>query len=424
MERSKRKIPSLRFPALILLLICFSLVLFISYAVHLRDFTELTTVRSVTEGASRKHIETSNPTVETSKPPSSSSSLPTSQSNEVKRFLSPFEKLWDLNARQKGETAWLDSSKETPLPLAYDPNPTQDPRGAPLSRNKKVATLLPEITTKDRRATRIAPMIPLIPNHDSLFPQAEFGNEVQEWTIVIGIPSIDTKKGQRRRKYQRDSFFRYSNVFGGKNPTILIKYLLAYHPANNYTISEELKEEAKIHKDILFFDMREGVWKEKKKSWAVEVGMSRKAYAWYCFAADRLKFSFLMKGDDDEYIRTHALEHTLTTLPSTARIYYGRIMKWGIAKGSKTSFPFSGGMSITMSYDLIDWIRDSKIAEAGVHYYHEDVMVGRWFYEANIPLYVVRDCRHHDIHSGANVQKQTDASICIHHLTVCVVFLC
>jgi hypothetical protein len=33
---------------------------------------------------------------------------------------------------------------------------------------------------------------------------------------------------------------------------------------------------------------------------------------------------------------------------------------------------------------------------------HEDVMVGRTFYDASVPHTVVKDCRFHDIHAGVN----------------------
>jgi hypothetical protein len=35
---------------------------------------------------------------------------------------------------------------------------------------------------------------------------------------------------------------------------------------------------------------------------------------------------------------------------------------------------------------------------------HEDVMVGRMFYDASVPHTVVKDCRFHDIHAGANIR--------------------
>eukprot|EP01064_Diplonema_japonicum_P022246 TRINITY_DN31953_c0_g1_i1.p1 TRINITY_DN31953_c0_g1~~TRINITY_DN31953_c0_g1_i1.p1 ORF type:complete len:432 (+),score=62.23 TRINITY_DN31953_c0_g1_i1:105-1400(+) len=378
-SRTKR----LQFPLVMLFLVVCSGVMFIMYAGHLTSL----------EGSKEPDRFVQPVLLETAKPPP-----PPPNPEKV-----AFDELYKKAKRTVGR-----SSKR----LIYDPEPTPDPRGLPLTRHTSPATTKPDgsIWTPDRKDKRQPPLIPAVPITEE--KQKWKDEEAQEWELVVGIPSIDTEKGARRRSYQRKSWMRYPNV--GK--TVLVKYLLAYHPSVNYTVSKGLRDEAAEHGDIIFFDMKEGVWKEGKKPWAVEVGMSRKAYAWYCYAADTYKTRYVMKGDDDEYIRTMLLENELKAIPYQSRVYYGRIMTWGIKKGSKLAFPFSGGMSITMSFDLVDWIRDSLLAEDNADYYHEDVMVGRWFYYANLPVNVVRDCRHHDIHSGANKQRLTDASLCIHHL--------
>jgi hypothetical protein len=47
---------------------------------------------------------------------------------------------------------------------------------------------------------------------------------------------------------------------------------------------------------------------------------------------------------------------------------------------------------------------------------HGDVMVGRKFHDASVPHTVVKDCRFHDIHAGANIRPLKTASIGIHHV--------
>ena len=399
------KQPPLKFPLLILLLITFSLVLLVGYAAQLSS--------AAAGGVSVMEMRTLMPKSVTqlpSPPVTVSENLVTSTSTS--KSTSRYSMLFNRDIVK-------DVSGITPTPLAYDPNPTQDPRGSPLSRSSQEVGVIVNndfrfINTTDRRTKRVPPVIPSI--LENRFPNEADYNK--KWGVVIGIPSIDIEKGARRRQYQRDSWFKYSSVWNhqkSSESTILVKYLLAYHPQNNYTVSDSLYSEAAVYKDVIFFDMKEGVWSSQKKSWAVEVGMSRKAFAWYQYAADYLKTDYVMKGDDDEFIRCNMLISELMSL-NFDRVYYGRIMQWGIKKGSKKSFPFSGGMSITLSYDLIDWIRDSSIAETNVDYYHEDVMVGRWFYSSSIPLNVVKDCRHHDVHRGANKQQQTSQSLCIHHL--------
>jgi hypothetical protein len=43
-------------------------------------------------------------------------------------------------------------------------------------------------------------------------------------------------------------------------------------------------------------------------------------------------------------------------------------------------------------------------------------MVGRMFYDASVPHTVVKDCRFHDIHAGANIRPLKTTSIGIHHV--------
>ncbi|CUG02810.1 UDP-gal or UDP-c-dependent glycosyltransferase, putative [Bodo saltans] len=130
-------------------------------------------------------------------------------------------------------------------------------------------------------------------------------------------------------------------------------------------------------------------------------------------------------------------------------LYWGKVMKWGAVKGDPTSkFYFVGGMSITMSKDLAQRITahapiqehalapfptssgtaDSKppvvtmSAEAISKMYkehnmdHEDVMIGRIIYNLKLNVTMVKDCRYHDVHKGANVRPITPRSVVIHHL--------
>eukprot|EP00754_Rhynchopus_humris_P008330 Rhum_TRINITY_DN13721_c2_g1::Rhum_TRINITY_DN13721_c2_g1_i1::g.63187::m.63187 len=426
-----RRLP-LRFPALIAALAAFSLTLFAGYTAHLQH-------AAAAAVAAHPHTPPHTKTQETQ--PRAADPVPPQPSHPPAQRAAPTAEpaatlATDATASAEGAYAQLWASRPTlaqwdmrtqPVTLRYDPEPTQDPRGGTLGRLSSPTVVTGEegrIHTPDRRRRRIRPMVPLVERHDERFPRQRKVEETTDWLLVIGIPSIDTDKGARRRRYQRDSWRKYPNVYQPRSgdgsssggATVLVKYLLAAHPSRDYAASAGLVAEAKEEKDVLYFDMKEGVWGEKKKSWAVEVGMSRKAYAWYCYAADNLRFTYLMKGDDDEFVRTRLLEAELRALPTVNKVYYGRVMKWGVRKGSRSSFPFAGGMSITMSADLVDWIRDSQAVEGAVDYYHEDVMVGRWFYSAGLPLLLASDCRHHDIHSGANKQKITSSSLCVHHL--------
>jgi hypothetical protein len=86
-------------------------------------------------------------------------------------------------------------------------------------------------------------------------------------------------------------------------------------------------------------------------------------------------------------------------------------------------------MAITMSRDLAEWITTSDRGAMNMGAYdgdrdrykatnhdHEDVMVGRMFYDASVPHTVVKDCRFHEIHAGANIRPLKTTSIGIHHV--------
>jgi hypothetical protein len=72
---------------------------------------------------------------------------------------------------------------------------------------------------------------------------------------------------------------------------MLVRYVLARHPSHNFELSAELRNESQLQPDIIAFDMQEGRPATGKKSgqagyWGLEaeVGMSRKAFAWYSYA--------------------------------------------------------------------------------------------------------------------------------------------
>ena len=282
---------------------------------------------------------------------------------------------------------------------------------------------------------------------------------------------MDLDIGKERRQLQRDSWLHYPNIWNGKveeenrrqEPTILVRYLVALHPKNNYQLSESIVEEARQYKDVIVLNMKEGKSTTGKVPggkgyWGIEseVGMSRKGYAWYCLASQKYpKAKFIMKGDDDFFLRSVRYEQTLKTLPQE-RLYWGPVMKWGAKKGDPSKvFRFVGGMAVTMSSDLARWIagnkeiakrytayRDKvavselprgapgaggsdpdKLVDSKAYYKHfnmdhEDVMVARMFYDFSVPHTIVKDCRFHDVHVGANVKPMSPRSIGIHHVKV------
>lgn len=236
----------------------------------------------------------------------------------------------------------------------------------------------------------------------------ENNNQVytKHWSLVIGIPSVDRAVSLERRNRQRETWFKYSSI--GK--TILPRFLLGLHPTHNYQMSAALKDETHHTDDIIVFDLKEGRPNNKTVGgggyWGLEaeVGMSRKAYFWYAFAAKNFHHAdFIAKADDDLFLRANLISSilnevmqissssnqdktkkvkifnlnsyfgeeqeqgdstttTTTTICPHNNLYWGRVMKWGAVKGDpKSKFPFVGGMFILMSQPLVQWIASSPI---------------------------------------------------------------
>ena len=231
--------------------------------------------------------------------------------------ISMYEKLWKKSSIDKYHTA---------EPLKYYPQVTPDPLphqfNSTPDRLDEIPIIMKDysIVTVDRRVHRIERKISNL--NYTIFPNSQFERN-KVWKIVMGIPSTDTVKANTLRQHQRSSFFKYKtvwNVHRHPDSQMLIKYLLAYHPSNNYSISQGLITEAEDHSDIIFFNIREGAQQHQKNNkllWErkpvdVLVGMSRKTYAWFAYAADNYKTDYVIKGDDDAFYRCNMLVHELT----------------------------------------------------------------------------------------------------------------
>jgi hypothetical protein len=135
---------------------------------------------------------------------------------------------------------------------------------------------------------------------------------------------------------------------------MLVRYVLARHPSHNFELSAELRNESQVQRDIIAFDMQEGRPATGKKSgqagyWGLEaeVGMSRKAFVWYSYAVATYPLAdYVMKADDDLYLRVEAYLASLELLAKVHRLYWGLAMRWGAKKNDPSSkFAFVGGMA-------------------------------------------------------------------------------
>ena len=85
-------------------------------------------------------------------------------------------------------------------------------------------------------------------------------------------------------------------------------------------------------------------------------------------------------------------------------------------------------MAITLSRDLAQWVAANDDIRSRMGPFsnatpyrnynmdHEDVMVGRWFFDFRVPHTIIKDCRFHDVHTGENIRPISARSLGIHHI--------
>eukprot|EP00758_Cryptobia_borreli_P001670 Tbor_TRINITY_DN2433_c0_g1::TRINITY_DN2433_c0_g1_i1::g.2593::m.2593 len=305
----------------------------------------------------------------------------------------------------------------------------------------------------------------------------EEGSDKIFYKVVVGIPSVDSDIGARRRKLQRQTWHQFPQIYkrkshhiheGSSDPgdtknsveghmlrnnsgfsvnrtegsndqninhrnnmrermqktrdTMLVRYILARHPRHNYSFSDNLLEEAQQYRDVMLIEMDEGVASTNKEHstaahWglAAEVGMSRKSLYWYILGPLMVGgseyFDYIMKGDDDMFLRAPEFMHDLifrvepaaikmeymrereilqqstnkeqismihskrrerclhlqrahsdpNQRPDPPLVYWGNMMKWGAVKGVMSRrFFFIGGMAIVMSKQVLKLLTENS----------------------------------------------------------------
>ncbi|KAF8378858.1 hypothetical protein HHK36_030207 [Tetracentron sinense] len=85
------------------------------------------------------------------------------------------------------------------------------------------------------------------------------------------------------------------------------------------------------------------------------------------------RYDYVMKADDDVFLRLAPLASSLRPLPRLD-LYYGFV----IPCASQNPFvEYMSGMGFLLSWDLVEWIGESSIPENDI-YGPEDKMVGKW----------------------------------------------
>jgi hypothetical protein len=109
----------------------------------------------------------------------------------------------------------------------------------------------------------------------------------------------------------------------------------------------------------------------------------------------------------------------LELLAKVHRLCWGLTMRWGAKKNDPSSkFAFVGGMAITMSRDLVEWIGAMNMGPyhgdrdryKAANHDHGDMM------RRQCARRRFKDCRFHDICTGANIRPLKATNIGIHHV--------
>ncbi|KAK9118002.1 hypothetical protein Scep_016095 [Stephania cephalantha] len=90
------------------------------------------------------------------------------------------------------------------------------------------------------------------------------------------------------------------------------------------------------------------------------------------------RYDYVMKADDDVFLRIAPLAFSLQPLPRKD-LYYGFV----IPCNSRNPFiEYMSGMGFILSWDLVEWIGDSSIPANDIHG-PEDKLVGKWLKMGN-----------------------------------------
>ncbi|OVA14274.1 Glycosyl transferase [Macleaya cordata] len=85
------------------------------------------------------------------------------------------------------------------------------------------------------------------------------------------------------------------------------------------------------------------------------------------------RYDYVMKADDDVFIRLVPLALSLGPLPRTD-CYYGFVIP---CTSQNPFIDYMSGMGFVLSWDLVEWIKESSIP-ANDTYGPEDKLVGKW----------------------------------------------
>ncbi|EXB80932.1 hypothetical protein L484_005678 [Morus notabilis] len=193
----------------------------------------------------------------------------------------------------------------------------------------------------------------------SLTPQNSSSSE-DDIRILIGILTLPDQ-------YQKRHFLRL--IYGTQNPTgakIDVKFVFCNLTKEDQKVLVAL--EIMRYDDIIILNCKENMNKGK-------------TYTYFSSLPELLNdtnapsppYHYVMKADDDTYFRLESLVQSLKPLPRED-LYYGYVIP---CPSMDPFVRYMSGMGYLVSWDLVEWIRDSEIPRNKMEG-PEDKVFGEW----------------------------------------------
>ena len=212
-------------------------------------------------------------------------------------------------------------------------------------------------------------------NQGSSCSQPERTNTSDVWfsaflLIVVPIRPLDNQDS--RRQLVRETWFEGFN----NSQDVALRFIVGTK-AMESDEQVKLTEENGTFGDIIFVDTKEDF-----------NALTNKTLAFINWAHRHVKFSYLLKCDDDTYVFVKNMIVELKKRPTTTKLYYGimhvnRKPKYGEKKWADNSWnlgsnylPFALGGGYILSHDLVSFV--SRQSPHLMWHINEDTAVGAW----------------------------------------------
>ncbi|XP_024360392.1 uncharacterized protein [Physcomitrium patens] len=188
------------------------------------------------------------------------------------------------------------------------------------------------------------------------------GPEFQNFSIFIGVFSTASKV-ERRNIIRLAYGIQHTNI-----ANVSIRFVIGTPKGEEERL--QLGLESLHYGDLLILDMEENM--NKGKTWKY----------FSTVAIMGVHFDYVMKVDDDSYVRIHNLAASLAEQPRVD-LYYGYVLP---CENQNAYMNYIAGMGYILSWDLVQWIHESPIVRKRIGGYSEDRMTGDWLDAGNKAL--------------------------------------